>query len=194
MKIKLFIVASMLMVGCTTSTTKEVSSQHRVEMIDIISRTKNLLAHRHDTVNKAVAKPQDSAMLSDLGAKLAINSAKLEVQDHELILWLPERIVFSFDNDEVKQRKTVQALADFMVARGDGVLRITGHTDAVGTDGYNKQLGMRRAAAVARQLIEAGVEAQDIIMVSQGADQPRVRTLEPELLNRRSDLSFPSID
>lgn len=200
MKVKLLMAVSIMMVGCAT---KEVESLREVPMVDIVSRTQALLAQKQNAknreegktrvaVNEARLKAQDKAMLNDLGARLAVNGAKLEVKDGELVLWLPERIVFSFDDEEVKQYKTIQALAAFMLARGDGFLRITGHTDAVGNDDYNKRLGMRRAAGVAKQLIEAGVPAEDIIMVSQGADQPRVQTQEREALNRRSDLFFPS--
>ncbi|MEL7465880.1 MAG: OmpA family protein [Pseudomonadota bacterium] len=66
-------------------------------------------------------------------------------------------------------------------------VRITGHTDLVGGEGYNDRLGLRRARATARYLLRRGVARARIDMVeSQGEREPVVATEERERRNRRS--------
>lgn len=65
--------------------------------------------------------------------------------------------------------------------------RVYGHTDAVGSDSYNKSLGLRRANAVVNYLIRLGVSRSRLeVMVSYGETQPLIVTEGRERRNRRT--------
>jgi peptidoglycan-associated lipoprotein len=69
---------------------------------------------------------------------------------------------------------------------------ITGHTDKVGPETINKEVGQRRADAVARYLVELGVPEQRIVTASLGSSKPLVVTAPgtPEISNRRVEVVF----
>lgn len=65
--------------------------------------------------------------------------------------------------------------------------RVYGHTDLVGSDAYNKRLGLRRAQAVVAFLVSQGVSRSRLeAMVSHGETQPIVITQDRERQNRRT--------
>jgi OmpA-OmpF porin, OOP family len=51
-------------------------------------------------------------------------------------------------------------------------VRVEGHTDAVGNDAYNEELSARRAASVARWLVEHGVAEGRLVTEGFGSRQP----------------------
>jgi len=65
--------------------------------------------------------------------------------------------------------------------------RVYGHTDLVGTDAYNKRLGMRRARAVVNYLVSQGISRSRLeAVVSFGESQPLIVTQGRERRNRRT--------
>lgn len=65
--------------------------------------------------------------------------------------------------------------------------RVFGHTDLVGTNSYNKALGLRRANAVLQFLVAQGIEMERLeAVVSHGETQPLVVTEGRERKNRRT--------
>jgi outer membrane protein OmpA-like peptidoglycan-associated protein len=60
-----------------------------------------------------------------------------------------------------------------VVARCDGAaLLLTGHADAVGSASINDEIALARADAVRALLVEHGVDAARVRIVSAGATQP----------------------
>jgi peptidoglycan-associated lipoprotein len=55
-------------------------------------------------------------------------------------------------------------------------VRVEGHCDASGTDEYNYALGLRRAKSAKEALINRGVKASNITMVSMGESTPECTT------------------
>jgi outer membrane protein OmpA-like peptidoglycan-associated protein len=53
--------------------------------------------------------------------------------------------------------------------------RIEGHTDAVGSAGYNMDLSERRALAVGRYLVTLGVDPSRLVPVGKGMNDPLVK-------------------
>jgi outer membrane protein OmpA-like peptidoglycan-associated protein len=51
---------------------------------------------------------------------------------------------------------------------------VNGHTDDVGTDEYNQKLSERRAEAVRRYLLDAGVPPEIMTVTGWGKRKPRV--------------------
>lgn len=65
--------------------------------------------------------------------------------------------------------------------------KVFGHTDLVGSQGYNKALGLRRANAVVNYLVGKGVSRDRLeAVVSFGKTKPLIQTNDPEQRNRRT--------
>ena len=71
-------------------------------------------------------------------------------------------------------------------------LRVTGHTDSVGSDAYNQKLSERRAASVANYLASRGVAADRLSTRGFGESQPLVdnATADGRAQNRRVEIVF----
>ena len=69
-------------------------------------------------------------------------------------------------------------------------VKVDGHTDWIGTDGYNMGLGERRAAAVKQYLMRKGVAGDRIDTTSYGESKPVAsnQTDEGRAQNRRTEL------
>ncbi len=68
-------------------------------------------------------------------------------------------------------------------------IEIQGHTDYIGTEDYNKKLGMQRAETVKAELVRLGVDPASISTVSFGEDQPLIDKQTPwaRAVNRRAE-------
>ncbi len=65
--------------------------------------------------------------------------------------------------------------------------RVYGHTDKVGSEAYNKRLGLRRAHAVVNFLVSQGISKSRLeAVVSYGETQPLIVTEGRERRNRRT--------
>ncbi|WP_010139709.1 OmpA family protein [Oceanicola sp. S124] len=65
--------------------------------------------------------------------------------------------------------------------------RVYGHTDLVGSDAYNKRLGLRRAQAAVNFLVAQGISRDRLEAVASfGETQPLVYSQGPERENRRT--------
>jgi outer membrane protein OmpA-like peptidoglycan-associated protein len=84
-------------------------------------------------------------------------------------------LYFEFDEDEMNPRTSRQLEIVALILRSDPGKKITlsGHTDALGTVGYNNSLSSRRADVVRDHLIKSGVDARQIVTHAKGASQPR---------------------
>jgi outer membrane protein OmpA-like peptidoglycan-associated protein len=84
-------------------------------------------------------------------------------------------LYFEFDEDEMNPRTRRQLEIVSMILQADPGKKLTlsGHTDALGTEDYNKSLSSRRADVVRDFLIKAGVAPDQIITIAKGASQPR---------------------
>jgi outer membrane protein OmpA-like peptidoglycan-associated protein len=68
-------------------------------------------------------------------------------------------------------------------------VEVQGHTDYIGTDEYNKTLGLKRAETVKAELIRLGVDPASISTVSYGESQPLIDQQTPwaRAVNRRAE-------
>ncbi len=71
----------------------------------------------------------------------------------------------------------------------------TGHTDSIGTDGYNQKLSERRANSVKEYMVSKGVPAAKITTLGKGETQPVAtnKTKEGRAKNRRVDIEFKGV-
>ncbi|WP_343231011.1 outer membrane protein OmpA [Variovorax sp. WS11] len=70
------------------------------------------------------------------------------------------------------------------------VIIAVGHTDSIGTDGYNQRLSVRRAEAVKAYLVSKGIERNRVYTEGKGEKQPVAdnRTKEGRAKNRRVEI------
>lgn len=84
------------------------------------------------------------------------------------------KIFFDLDKSDLTAdaRRTLDAKLPLLRTNANVRIRIAGHTDERGSDAYNIALGQRRAAAAKRYLVDNGVAADRIDVVSFGEDRP----------------------
>jgi len=111
-----------------------------------------------------------AAQIADQGAKrtvldlvyrvedLAGNVQDLQVKetDTEIRIELAADVLFDFDKAEIRPsaQDALGRAASIIRDRGGRTVRVEGHTDAKGSDAYNRQLSVRRTEAVKSWLIE----------------------------------------
>jgi outer membrane protein OmpA-like peptidoglycan-associated protein len=102
---------------------------------------------------------------------------------------VPTTINFAFDSAELdaQARAALDRQAAFIRQFPEVRFAVYGHTDLVGSDAYNYQLGLRRARAAVAYLVSRGVSANRLeALVSQGETMPLIATQAPERANRRT--------
>jgi peptidoglycan-associated lipoprotein len=90
----------------------------------------------------------------------------------------PELAAVYFDYDSATlrtdARATIKKNADALRGDGDLVVTLEGHCDERGSEEYNLALGERRAEAVRGYLVDLGVPASHLRVVSFGSAKPAV--------------------
>ena len=102
---------------------------------------------------------------------------------------VPTTINFAFNSSELdaQARSALDQQANFINQFPEVRFAVYGHTDLVGSDGYNYQLGLNRARAAVAYLVSRGVsQARLEALVSEGETTPLVATQQPERANRRT--------
>lgn len=84
-------------------------------------------------------------------------------------------LYFDFDHDGLTERtaRQLDIVAEILKTDPDRKLNISGHTDALGTEEYNRALSSRRAASVMEHLVKSGVSERQIVTHAEGQSQPR---------------------
>jgi peptidoglycan-associated lipoprotein len=82
-------------------------------------------------------------------------------------------VYFGFDQYEIANAELakVQRVAEYLRSNSSKLI-IAGHTDAVGTPDYNRNLGELRSQAVRAALVQFGVDPGRVQTVSYGEDYP----------------------
>jgi outer membrane protein OmpA-like peptidoglycan-associated protein len=84
-------------------------------------------------------------------------------------------LYFEFDEERLTARTERQLAIVAMILKTDvkRKIHLSGHTDALGSAGYNQELSLQRANAVKDYLIKSGVAAEQIITAAKGFTEPR---------------------
>lgn len=102
---------------------------------------------------------------------------------------VPSTVNFAFDSSVLDQeaRAALMRQADWIRQFPEVRFRVYGHTDLVGSDAYNKALGLRRAKAAVAFLASQGISRSRLEAVASfGKTQPLVFVQSPERRNRRT--------
>ena len=83
-------------------------------------------------------------------------------------------IFFGYDSWTISddQRQALNRDADWMKSNGSAIVKVEGHCDERGTSAYNLVLGEKRAKAVRNYLVELGISANRLSVVSYGKERP----------------------
>ncbi|MCB0640623.1 MAG: OmpA family protein [Phaeodactylibacter sp.] len=103
-------------------------------------------------------------------------------------------LYFEFDEWELHPRSYVELrkLLSLMNANPDMVIQISGHTDSIGPDDYNRYLSRKRAKSVVLYLMENGISPARLLYKGYGSSQPVATNSTPEgrQLNRRVEFQI----
>ena len=102
---------------------------------------------------------------------------------------VPDTINFAFNSADLSDeaRAILQKQANFIRQFPEVRFRVFGHTDKVGSNGYNQRLGLRRAQAAVAYLTSLGISRSRLeAVVSYGETRPIIATNEAEVRNRRT--------
>jgi peptidoglycan-associated lipoprotein len=102
---------------------------------------------------------------------------------------VPDTINFAFNSSELSDaaRSILKKQADFIRQFPEVRFRVFGHTDKVGSNGYNQRLGLRRAQAAVAYLSSLGISRSRLeAVVSYGETRPIIATNAAEVRNRRT--------
>lgn len=102
---------------------------------------------------------------------------------------VPNTVNFAFDSSRLdgEAQAALRRQADWIKQFPEVRFRVYGHTDLVGSDAYNKALGLRRAQAAVAYLVGQGISRSRLEAVASfGETQPLVFVQSPERRNRRT--------
>lgn len=95
-------------------------------------------------------------------------------EGNNLILSMPELILFDFDKYDVKDgiKSSLSILAKALGENKDIHIKIDGYTDFIGTEAYNLDLSVKRARAIKNFLISRGAIENNISIEGYGEQNP----------------------
>jgi outer membrane protein OmpA-like peptidoglycan-associated protein len=126
---------------------------------------------------KKSPQQQESASTTDLRrAKIEVVEAKCEQR-----LRIGSDVLFDFDKAETRNEATttLNTAAHYLQSSTHAV-RIEGHTDGKGTDGYNQTLSEKRAEAVRHYLVQQGIDSTRVTSVGFGKTKPVAPNTHPD--------------
>jgi outer membrane protein OmpA-like peptidoglycan-associated protein len=87
-------------------------------------------------------------------------------------------VFFDFDRSNLtdEAQATVREAVSAAKTQGPVRIKVTGHTDTVGSDRYNQALSLRRAQSVKDEMVHQGLIAGDIAIEGRGFQDPLVQT------------------
>jgi len=102
---------------------------------------------------------------------------------------VPTMINFEFNksNLDAEAQRVLGLQAEWIKRHPNVRFSVHGHTDKVGSNQYNYNLGLRRARNSVNHLVSIGVKRSQLrALVSRGETQPLIASGGPERLNRRA--------
>ncbi len=131
-----------------------------------------------------------STLLYDL--KEGLSAPEIRKLERDNFVFQP--VYFDFDEAIIKPEydEFLQRLIKVVKGHSDLRVKVTGHTDADGSDEYNIELSKRRAQAIVDYFVKNGLNADRLIFDFKGERMPIApnTTKEGRQQNRRVDFSF----
>jgi len=172
MKKRLLLVAGILVVlaGCAKQPELDVNAEQ------------NKTAQEAPQANTAqedatqTTQPTETDLTDNTTVKVTEDSMTPEVLNQKLANTLSKEVVhFDFDKYNIRedQLPIVEEVANILKdTKTNYTVRIEGNCDEWGTDEYNYALGLKRAKTVKQALIDLGVPADKLTIISYGESNP----------------------
>lgn len=117
-----------------------------------------------------------------------------EIREKERRNFVFEPIYFDYDKDILKEEyfKYLSEMSRIVLDHTDLRIKMTGHTDADGSDAYNKELSERRAKVIQDFFVKQGVPIHKLVIDFKGESEPvdNNKTDNGKQRNRRVDFAF----
>jgi len=138
-----------------------------------------------DDDNDGVFNKNDNCLTTPAGKVVDSNGCMKVVRLH---------VNFAHDKSDIsgEYMPRIKEVVEFMNENSNYSVAVDGHTDSKGSEKYNQALSLKRANAVASELIQRGVDKNRIIVSGYGESQPIAtnKTKAGRAQNRRVDTSF----
>ena len=115
--------------------------------------------------------PEESVVVSD--ATKSADAVELSIDDMESKF---SSVNFAFDRFDIKPSEKQKIATAVKIVNADAKkysVKLEGNCDEWGSDEYNYALGLRRANSVKKAMVNEGVDASRIVMVSYGESNPK---------------------
>jgi outer membrane protein OmpA-like peptidoglycan-associated protein len=159
------------LMGCSTTSTDPIFTQFHREAGAIT----DLGNFGEATMNNTLVQNGEKSATHALGGRFAAE--------------VPTTINFAFNSAQLdaQSQAVLRQQADWIRQFPEIRFRVYGHTDAVGSNSFNKRLGKRRARAVVAYLAGQGISRKRLeALVSFGETRPVIMTPGRERQNRRT--------
>jgi outer membrane protein OmpA-like peptidoglycan-associated protein len=159
-----------------TPVTRGLSSGPKVDPA-VKAREINFVQTLHNRRTRSLSKGEREEI-----AEIASTKPKIDLE-----------IQFDFNSANISTTSmpSVQALGKALtdVALKGSTFVVAGHTDAIGSEGYNQDLSERRADTIKRYLIEKfGIAGTDLVTVGYGKSRPKDPNAPLDPINRRVEV------
>ncbi len=157
-------------------------------MLTLVAACENSLSWNREIGATMEGGPLGEATSRNTGVQSGEISYVIDLQKR-FAAEVPSTVTFAFNSATLDEnaRMVLREQANWIRQFPEVRFKVFGHTDAVGSDAYNKRLGLRRARAVVNYLISQGVSRSRLeAVVSYGESQPVIVTQGREQRNRRT--------
>ena len=123
-------------------------------------------------------------------------TAETKAEQTEVLKKELEKVYFNFDSANLSEqaRKSLVINADLLKKIPKGKIRVEGNCDERGSDDYNLALGEKRAKEAVQYLINLGIPAERLTVISYGKEKPldSAETETADAKNRRANFVVQS--
>jgi OOP family OmpA-OmpF porin len=122
----------------------------------------------------APASPIETVRIVEVPVEKIVTKEVTKVVEVEKVVF--PAVAFRFDSVELTDlgKGQVYLAAQRLKEKSDLTVVIEGHTDAVGSEDYNRKLGQRRAQTVMNELSAQGIDPGRMSAASTGEDAPLI--------------------
>jgi outer membrane protein OmpA-like peptidoglycan-associated protein len=149
-------------------------------------RQKILLSARENEANRALAQAEqarnEALSARDQVAQAQAESQRLAAQLENMqasqttrgIVLTLDDVLFDTGKAQLKSgaQRSLDQIAAFLAENPERRVQVEGFTDSQGADEYNRELSQKRADAVARAIMQRGVDAQRVRALGYGEEFP----------------------
>ena len=191
------VLALLVFSGCSTkepaidatanTTGKSVGNNSGGSNAPLESSTGSTISSVASGDKSAVIAPITNASRTDSSVGVNNNNASTTVEGKSITA-----VFFDYDKFDIREDMQGAVKEDSGLLKNK-TFKLEGNCDEFGSDEYNVALGLKRANAVKTALVEEGISADSIAMVSLGEGNPvcTEKTQECWAKNRRVDFKLP---